>query len=214
MPDMIAWISQYTEYYPFVAFIMLLLAGINIPFSEDLIIITGALICRGDPEMLVPTFAAIYIGVTISDYFPYIIGKYIRKGTLKLSFLTQLFSQRRLDKMHHYLEKFGILTFFVCRFVPFGVRNTLFLTSGFFGLRLRRFAVYDLTAATISISTLFFLVYHVGESIEKPFNVVGKVLFVLIVSTIVFLAIRVIKRVISRRKEARNKLQDAPQKDI
>jgi membrane protein DedA with SNARE-associated domain len=208
MPDIINWISQYTEFYPLVAIILLFLASLNIPLSEDLIIITGALLCRGDPSMLIPTFAAIYFGVAISDYLPYIIGKYIRKGTIKAGFFTQLFSQKKLDKMHHYLDKFGIFTFIVCRFIPFGVRNTLFLSSGFFGLRLRRFAVFDITAATISVSTLFFLVYHFGEAIEKPFQVVGKILFLLVLSAFFFITIRIIRRIIYRRREARIKQED------
>jgi membrane protein DedA with SNARE-associated domain len=213
MSDIIAWISQYTEFYPLVAIILLLLASLSIPLSEDLIIITGALLCRGDPSMLIPTFAALYCGVIMSDYIPYTMGKYIRKGTLKSNFFTRLFSQRRLDKMHHYLEKFGIFTFIVCRFIPFGVRNTLFMSSGFFGLRLRRFAVFDLTAATINVSTLFFLVYHFGEAIEKPFQVVGKILFVLVLSAFIFIAVRIIRRMIFKRKNARNKQVDVQQQD-
>jgi membrane-associated protein len=204
MSDIIAWISQYTEFYPLVAIILLLLASLSIPLSEDLIIITGALLCRGDPSMLIPTFAALYCGVIMSDYIPYTMGKYIRKGTLKSNFFTRLFSQRRLDKMHHYLEKFGIFTFIVGRFIPFGVRNTLFFSSGFIGLRLRRFAVYDITAATISVTTLFSLVYIFGDEIEKPFHAVGKILFLMVLSTVVFIAIRIIRSIIYSWKEAHN----------
>jgi membrane protein DedA with SNARE-associated domain len=214
MSDIIAWISQYTEFYPLVAVVLLLLASLSIPLSEDLVIITSALLCRGDRSMLIPTFLAVYLGVAISDYIPYTMGKFIRKGTLKSNFFTQLFSQRRLDKMHHYLEKFGIFTFIVCRFIPFGVRNTLFLSSGFFGLRLRRFAVYDITAATISVSTLFFLVYHFGEAIEKPFQLVGKLLFLLVLSTFVFISIRIIRRLIFKRKESRKKRKEVHQEEI
>jgi membrane protein DedA with SNARE-associated domain len=204
MPDMIAWISQYTEFFPLAAFILLMLAGLNIPISEDLVIITGALICHGDPSVLIPTFVAIYLGIAISDYFPYFLGKYIRKGAVKSSFIAILFPQKRLDKMQHYLEKFGIFTFIVGRFIPFGVRNTLFFSSGFIGLRLRRFAVYDITAATISVTTLFSLVYIFGDEIEKPFHAVGKILFLMVLSTVVFIAIRIIRSIIYSWKEAHN----------
>jgi membrane protein DedA with SNARE-associated domain len=205
MPDIITWISQYTEFFPLAAFILLILAGLNVPISEDLVIITGALICRGDPQILVPTFAAMYTAIVIGDYFPYFLGKFIRKGTIKSDFVTMLFSQKRLDKMQHYLEKFGIFTFIVGRFIPFGVRNTLFFSSGFFGLRLRRFALYDIVAATISVTTLFSLVYIFGDVIEKPFLAVGKILFVMVLSTVVFIAIRVVRSIIHKRKESRNK---------
>jgi membrane protein DedA with SNARE-associated domain len=205
MPDIIAWISQYTEYYPIVAFVGLLLAGLNVPISEDLIIITGALLCHGDPSQLIPIFAAIYVGVIISDYFPYFLGKSIRRGTIKSRFVTMIFSQKKLDTMHHYLDKFGIFAFIVGRFIPFGVRNTMLFSSGFFNLRLKRFVLYEITAATISVSTLFLLVYHFGEAIEKPFHAVGIVLFVLVVSTVIFIISLLIRRIILDRKEARQK---------
>jgi len=200
MFDIVARINQYVGYYPFVAFIALMLAGLNVPISEDLIIITGALVCQGNPSMLVPVFGATFAGVVISDYFPYIFGKYIRKGTIKAKFLTQLFSPRKIVRIHRYLDKYGIFSFIVGRFIPFGVRNTMFLTSGLFGLRLRRFALYDTTAATISVSTLFFLAYHFGEAVEKPFQAVGIVLFILFLSMITFAVIYIVKNILKRRE--------------
>jgi len=205
MSDIIVWLSQNIDYFPIAAFFCLLLAGLNFPISEDLIIITGALVCQEKPSMLIPTFAAIYAGVIISDYFPYYMGKYIRKGTIKLRFVVRLTSSKKVERMHRYLDKYGILAFMVCRFIPFGVRNTLFLSSGFFDLRLRRFALYDVIAATISVSTLFFLTYHFGDAIEKPINAVKIVLFVLLISTVVFIIFRIIRSIIYRREESHSK---------
>jgi len=209
MPDIIAWLGQNIEYFPIAAFFCLLLAGLSFPISEDLIIITGALICQEEPSLLIPAFAALYAGVIISDYFPYYIGKYICKGTIKFRFAVRIASSKKVDRMYHYLEKYGIFTFIVCRFIPFGVRNTLFLSTGFFGLRLRRFALYDLIAATISVSTLFFLAYHFGDSITKPLHAVKIVLFVLLLSTIVFIIFRIIRGIINRRKESHCKTPEA-----
>jgi membrane protein DedA with SNARE-associated domain len=199
MFDIVARISQYVEYYPFLAFGALLLAGLNLPISEDLIIITGALICRANPSMLVPVFAATYAGIVISDYFPYLLGIYIRKGSIKAKFLTHLFSPRRIVRIHRYLDKYGIFTFIVGRFIPFGVRNTLFITSGLIGLRLRHFALYDTTAATISVSTLFFLAYHFGDAVEKPFQAVGIVLFILALSIITFVIVNIVRKILKKR---------------
>jgi membrane protein DedA with SNARE-associated domain len=200
MLDIFARISQYAEYYPIIAFIALMLAGLNVPISEDLIIITGALICQGNPSMLFPILGATYAGVVISDYFPYLLGRYIHKGIIKSNFITRCFSLRRIVKIHRYLEKYGIFTFIVGRFIPFGVRNTMFMAAGLFGLRPRRFALYDTTAATISVCTLFFLAYHFGEAVEKPFHAVGVVLFVLLLSLITFVVISVVRKIFTRRR--------------
>jgi membrane protein DedA with SNARE-associated domain len=200
MHDIFAGICQYVEYYPFIAFGALMLAGLSVPISEDLIIITGALICQGKPSMLVPIFAATYAGVVISDYFPYLLGKYIRKGTIKSNFSARFFSPRKIVRIHSYLKKYGIFTFIVGRFIPFGVRNTMFLTAGLFDLRLRRFALYDTTAATISVSALFFLAYYFGDAVEKPFQAVGIALFVLLLSLLTFVVIRIVGKVRRRRE--------------
>jgi len=200
MPDIFAKLHQYIEYYPFVAFAALMLAGLNIPISEDLIIITGALICQENSSMLIPIFAATFAGVLISDYFPYLLGKLIHKGTIKSNFIARFFSPKRIVRIHRYLDRYGIFAFIVGRFIPFGVRNTMFMTAGLIDLRPRRFVLYDTTAVTISVSTLFFLAYHFGEAVGKPFHAVGIVLFILLLSLLTFIVIRIIRNILKKRE--------------
>ena len=200
--DIFSILSGYVEFYPLAAFVGLLLAGLNIPISEDLVIITGALLNQeivqaqlpGAKGLLIPSLLAIYAGVIVSDFMSYYLGTLVRKGTLKASFLDSLFSQKKIDKIHKHLDKHGFLTFIICRFIPFGARNTLFMTSGFLGLPVRRFALYDITAALISTNTLFFLVYYFGEGIQSPIRVAGIILFVLLVLATLFLVVRFLAR--------------------
>ncbi|MCL1927839.1 MAG: phosphatidylserine decarboxylase [Treponema sp.] len=196
--DIFSSLTNYVEFYPLAAFVGLLLAGLNIPISEDLVIITGALLNQEIVQaqipdtkgMLFPSLLAIYVGVIISDFLSYYLGTLVRKGTIKASFLDSLFSQRKMDLIHKHLNNHGFLTFIICRFIPFGARNTLFMTSGFLGLPMRRFALYDITAALISTNTLFFLVYYFGEGVRSPIRVAGIILFVLLILTILFMVIR------------------------
>jgi membrane protein DedA with SNARE-associated domain len=192
MPDFFIFFGRYIEFFPLAALICLILAGLNIPISEDLIIIAGALVSQADRSLLVPSLLAIYAGVIISDFMVYFIGALIRKGTIKGKFTSRILSLKLAERIRHALDKHGILTFIVCRFIPFGVRNTLFITSGFFGLPFRRFALYDLIAISISTNTLFFLVYIFGEEMKKPAKAVGIVLFIFLVSGILALIIRLI----------------------
>jgi len=203
MPNFYAFFSGYIEYYPLAALICLLLAGCNIPISEDLIIISGALLSQEKPSILIPNLIAIYIGVIASDFFVYWIGTRVQKGTAKSSFFSTLIPQKAMEKMHNNLDKYGIFTFIVCRFIPFGVRNTLFFTSGFFNLRLRDFALYDIIAAMISVNTLFFLAYFLGDEVKKPLKIAGLVLFILLVSGILMLFVRII--VLWRRKKTQTR---------
>ena len=199
MPDIFALLLQYYTYYPLVAFIGLLLAACNIPISEDLVIITGALLSHGKSSNMIHILIALYFGVIIGDFFVYWVGTKVRKGASKIKFFVDVVPKKHLEKMHYYLDKYGIFTFIVCRFIPFGVRNVLFFTSGFFNLRLKVFALYDIIAAMISINTLFFLTYNFGEEAQRPIKIAGIVLFFLLVSGVISLIIRLIVMLRKRR---------------
>jgi phosphatidylserine decarboxylase len=200
--DIFSSLSQYIQFYPLVAVVSLLLAGLNIPISEDLVIITGALLnqevvqaqVEGARGMLIPSLLAIYVGVIVSDFMSYYLGTLIRKGVFKVKFADSVFSPKNLERFHRHLNKHGLLTFIVCRFIPFGIRNTLFMTSGFLDIPLRRFAFYDIPAALISTNTLFFLVYSFGDEVKNPIRVAGIILFILLSLTVVFLVIRFLMR--------------------
>ena len=204
MLDIFHVLTQYVDYFPLVALFGLLLAGLNLPVSEDLIIITGAIVCHNKHSLLPVTLAALYVGILSTDFFQYWIGTLVRKGTGKTNFFRRMIPDKALNKMHYYLDKYGILTFIVGRFVPFGIRNTLFFSSGFFNLRFRSFVLFDLVASMISINTLFFIVFKFGEVVQKPLKIAGIVLFVAIVSAIISLIVRTI---ISWRKGKVNESQ-------
>jgi membrane protein DedA with SNARE-associated domain len=96
-------------------------------------------------------------------------------------------SDRKMLIIQKYLHKYGILTFIICRFIPFGVRNMLFMSSGFSKMDYKLFAIYDLIAATISTTTLYFLIYYLGISVEKPLKMAGIILFVILIAILVTL---------------------------
>ena len=192
MPDFHLLLYDYIDFYPLVALIGLLLAGINFPFSEDLIIITGALLSHDKASSLILNLGAIYIGVLVSDFFVYWVGTRARKGASKTSFFVRVIPEKVIEKMHYNLDKYGIFAFIVGRFIPFGVRNTMFFTSGFFNLDFKTFLFYDITAAMISVNTLFFLTYYFGETIRKPLRIVGIILFFALFSAIISLIVRLI----------------------
>ena len=194
-------LNQYVDFFPLVALFGLFLAGLNLPVSEDLIIITGAIICHKKLSLMPLTLTALYIGVIATDFFQYWVGSMVRKGTGKTKFFRRMVPDKALHRMHHYLDKYGIFAFIAGRFVPFGLRNSIFFASGFFNLKFRSFVIYDLVAAMISINTLFFLVFSFGEVVEKPIKIAGIVLLIAIFSAIISLIVRFI---ISWRKDKAN----------
>lgn len=194
-------LNNYISYFPLFAFIALLLAGLNLPFSEDLLIVSGALICQADHSVLPLTLAMLYAGVLLSDMVSYYLGRLASQGALKLNYVQAALKHRYVGKLKIHLDRHGTLTFIVCRFIPFGVRNALFMSSGFFGLSFRQFASYDLIASLISVNVLFWLVYVFGEGAEKPLHVAGIIMFI----ALTCLALSVITHAVTKLIRRKNK---------
>ena len=180
MTEILCGLGQYISYFPLVVFIALLLAGLNIPISEDILIITSAILAQSNKELLIPLYIALYAGIVISDHMVYWEGRLINKGVLKIKFIATVLDESKLSSVRNHLNKYGILTYIVCRFIPFGVRNTLFMASGILNMRYRDFILYDTVAATLSSFTMYTLFYHLGAAVEKPVKVVGTILFIVL----------------------------------
>jgi len=140
--------------------------------------------------MLIPLYIAIYVGVVIGDHISYWIGYNLGHKIKKFKWFAKRLSDKKISIIQKYLNKYGIFTYIVCRFIPFGIRNTLFMSSGFSRMNYKLFTIYDLIAATINTSTLYFLVYFLGRSAEKPFKVAGIVLFILLFITLITIILK------------------------
>ena len=182
-------ILSVSHFLPFIVFFLLLLAGFNLPFSEDLIIITSAIIAQERTSLFFPLYIAIYLGVVISDHIAYWIGFNMGAGIKKRKWFTKRVPENKILIIQKYLHNHGILTFIICRFIPFGVRNMLFMGSGFSKMDYRLFTIYDLIAATINTTTLYFLIYFLGVSVQKPFKTAGIILFVILIAVLLTLTL-------------------------
>jgi membrane protein DedA with SNARE-associated domain len=191
--------GKYISYYPLFAFLALMLAGLNLPFSEDLIIVTGALLCQENEQLLIPCFVSIISGVLISDFISYFIGYSVKRGAIDTTVMQSVLRHRYTARLQQNLIKHGIWTFIICRFIPFGVRNALFMSSGFLGLKIKRFALYDIIAALINVNTLFWLVFLLGEGADKPLHLAGAAMFFLLAGIIVTLVARLIVKSAGKR---------------
>jgi membrane-associated protein len=157
--------SQNITLAPWVIFGLLLLAGLNIPVSEDGMLLITAILAFNNPDHLVPLFLAVYLGAYFSDIICYTLGRTLGPKLFKISFFKSMMSQKRMDEINRFYEKHGILTLIFGRFIPFGVRNGLFLTAGLGKMNFTKFALSDLLACTISCSAFFSLYYKFGKEI-------------------------------------------------
>lgn len=161
---------------PYIIFGLLLLAGFNIPISEDIMLFTSALLAIKNPDLLYPLFFAVFAGAYISDVICYaFMGRFLGERIFKIKFFKSMAPPSKIEKINQFYAKYGIVTLILGRFIPFGVRNALFLTAGLGKMNAVKFCVADFIACTISCVSFFALYYTFGESVieyVKKFNVI------------------------------------------
>lgn len=188
MEEALLYIQQHAQIAPYLIFGLLLLAGFNVPVSEDIMLFTSAMLAIKNPDLLWPLFIGVYAGAYFSDLISYWLGRLLGPKLWEIKFFAKMVSQERVSQIHSFYEKYGTLTLVFGRFIPFGVRNGLFLTAGLGKMNFVKFALSDLVAATISCSTFFYLYFNLGESVisyVKKFNIIIFACALIIVTLVV-----------------------------
>ncbi len=178
MDSIIQFLFEHAQYAHWIVFGALMLAGINVPISEDLMIIFSAVLAATVvPENTLSLFVAVFLGCYISDWVCYWIGRALGPKLWHISWFAKTFEKKRIAKIQSYYEKYGFWTLLVGRFIPFGVRNCLFLTAGLGKMHFGKFLLSDGIACILSNTVLFSLAYVVGKNYTslisslKTFNI-------------------------------------------
>ncbi|PKL40880.1 MAG: DedA family protein [Spirochaetae bacterium HGW-Spirochaetae-1] len=188
-------LTNAAPYVHFISFALLVLAGFSFPISEDLVFIISASIAATIiPENTYYIFAGCFLGAYSSDIVAYAIGRYAGGRILassrlyKIKFFNKNFSKERLGKLEMYFDKYGSKTLFFGRFVPFGVRNMLFMTAGLIKMKFKKFLLIDFIALVCTSSILFYLGYSFGENYRIIFPYLNRYK-ILIFILFIFIAI-------------------------
>lgn len=164
MEEIISFIQSNIQYAHWIIFGTLLLAGLNIPVSEDLMIFTSAVLAKKHPEYMTELFLGVFAGAYLSDLICYTLGLKLGPKLWDIKWFAKMVSKKKVDTVHDFYEKYGVLTLIIGRFFPFGVRNALFLTAGIGKMNFLKFALSDLLACVISTVSFFYLYYTYGET--------------------------------------------------
>ncbi len=177
----VEYMHQMAPYTHFVAFGLLILAGLNMPVSEDIVYIVSASIAATIvPEHTVKIFIGCFLGAYFSDIMVYGIGRYGARRLLSIPFFQKWIGLARVRKVETYFKKYGMKTLFFGRFVPFGMRNILFMSAGMARMKFFYFLVVDALALTVTSSILFYLGFKLGENFRMIFPYLDRFKFVFI----------------------------------
>ncbi len=165
MEDFLLYINSHVALAPYLICGLLFLAGLNIPVSEDLMVFTSAVLAAKNPEYKTQLFIWLFIGAYGSDIISYWLGRFLGPKLWNIKFFKKMVSQERVSKLGKFYNKNGFITLLVGRFIPFGVRNALFITAGLSRLNFGKFALYDFIACSVSTVAFFNLYYTYGEAV-------------------------------------------------
>lgn len=187
MGAILAWLGSHIHNFPLVIFVALLLGGFNLPVSEDLLVITSALLCQSEKANIPVFYASIFFGATVSDWLVYFWGWLLGRGFISNRYFRKIIKKDNTIRFSKALERYGIFTYIIMRFIPFGVRNILSMTSGFVSFPFYKFVFFDAIATLCNTSALFALVYFFGSTGGKYFKISGIVLFASFVVLLIYL---------------------------
>lgn len=102
MEDLILYIQANIQYAHYIIFGALLLAGFNIPVSEDAMLFISAILASQNPDYLVHLFVAVYLGAYFSDLICYGLGRVVGPKLFEIRFFANMVSRERIDKISAY----------------------------------------------------------------------------------------------------------------
>jgi membrane protein DedA with SNARE-associated domain len=189
------FIGDHVQYAHWIIFGALLLAGLNFPISEDLMLVTsGVLASTVVPENTMKLFIGVFLGCYLSDWIAYWLGRCIGNRIWEVKWFRKMVSKERFSLLKNFYHRYGFFTLLIGRFIPFGVRNCLFITAGITKMHFGKFIVSDGIACIISNSVLFYLAYSFGKNSDalwgyiKTYNIIIFTSFAII--ALLFLLLR------------------------
>ncbi len=161
------FILSHAAWAPWIIFFAILPAAFCLPISIDLLLIVAVIVGTTlIPESLIALYIAFVLGCLGAAWIAYWMGRFLGDRVTKVPLLKKYLHHDRLDQMANFYQKWGTWTLIVGRFIPFGVRNLIFYSSGISRMNFAKFAIVD-TIACICWSALFFFSFvYISENFE------------------------------------------------
>ncbi len=181
-------------------FSLLLACGLGLPMPEDIILFAAGMMSyykTTDVRLMIPIC---FCGVLFGDTAVFTLGSFFGRKIRRHPFVRRLLPSKRQRVVRHKLHAQGFKVIFAARFMP-GLRAPIFFTAGTLHLPFRVFLFFDGLAATISIPTIVYLVYHFGYEVDQVIRIIKRVQFGIVGTIIGFVILAALKMIWSQRKE-------------
>ena len=189
MEKIIEFIIANSSYAPWMTLGLVLLAGFNLPISIDVIMVLSAFLAATTiPEHTFPPYFSILFGTYFSAWIAYWVGRILGVKLLKFRWFAKIMPEKRLTKVGAFYDKHGFLTLLIGRFIPLGVRNCIFMTTGMSHSHFGKFILRDMVACFIWATTCFYTFYSLGlnyQVLMQRVKIINLVIFVAFSVTVI-----------------------------
>jgi membrane protein DedA with SNARE-associated domain len=171
MEQLIPWVTEHAKHAHWFLFLGTLLAGLNLPLSIDLLLLASAtLAARVIPENFWALYLCSFFGCLFSAHIAYWLGRTVGIQLVRWRYFAMIISPARIARIRLFYSKYGLFALIIGRFIPFGVRNSLFMSSGIAKVPFLRFVIHDFCACliwtTLGFTCFYFLSQHYESAIS------------------------------------------------
>ncbi len=176
--------------------IFLLFASATL-ISEDLACIGAGVLASQGKISLALAISSCAFGIFIGDILLFLAGRFLGRKALQIKFINFFISEKAFEKSSHWLERQGMKTVFISRFV-FGLRLPLYFAAGVLKTSFWQFTLYFSIAVAIWTPILVGTTFWLGAEAVKNslFNQnlwLGLILFIVIL----FFSLRILQQLLT-----------------
>jgi len=159
-------LAELLQRYTYPAMLLLLsAAGMGVPISEDLVLLTAGALASQGVTHYVPTLVVGYVGVLVGDMLIYHWGKKLGPAAYEHRLVRKVISPERATRLRSHFARHGFWTVVVGRHTP-GLRAPVFFLSGASGVRFGTFLLADALSAAVTVPLVVTLGYLFGEHLD------------------------------------------------
>jgi membrane protein DedA with SNARE-associated domain len=142
------------------------------PYPGDTILVFGGYM--GSTHMfggIIPIFLSYWLGTVVTSFVLYELGKWKGEEVLKIRLVSRFFNRKSQDKAKYWVLKYGLITFFISKFIP-GVNSLIIMFGGVFRYN-KLWAYIGIGLASLLHNVVF---YTTGKTIGNNWDGIAKFL--------------------------------------
>ncbi|HEU4385441.1 MAG TPA: DedA family protein [Anaeromyxobacteraceae bacterium] len=188
-------------------FLVLLGAGMGLPFPEEVTQLTAGFLARQGTLAFWPALAVCWIGIVTGDYLLFRLGRRHGVRVLASRRLQRIFTPERRRWVERHFASHDFLTIAIARHAS-GLRLPVFATAGAVGVRTSTFLLADGLSALVSVPLVVSLGYFFASQLETVRHHIRQAE---LIGLALLLTIGLIWSVLRRRRGPRVEREDHPE---